>query len=126
MDTAAADVGIALCASADLVDGESAVAFEVCYQGQNMRAFAIRYQGQVHAYLNQCSHVAMEMDMREGHFFDDSGCWLLCANHGAAFQPDTGAQVAGPGRGGLMKIALSEKNGLVRWHTAPLLQPIVW
>ena len=121
-----AEQAIDLCASADLHEGGRAVVFELRYRGQNMRAFAVRYQGQVHAYLNQCSHVAMELDIREGHFFDDSGHWLLCANHGAAFQPDTGACVAGPGRGGLLKIALSEENGLVRWHTAPLLQPIVW
>lgn len=117
---------MALCASADLADGGRAVVFDVCYRGENMRAFAIRYQGQAHAYLNQCSHVAMEMDIREGHFFDADGRWLLCANHGAVFQPDTGTCAGGPGRGGLVKIAVTEENGLVHWHTAPLLQPIVW
>ena len=74
---------IPLCASADLLDGGRAVAFDVHYRGQSLRAFAIRYQGGVHAYLNQCTHVAMEMDFKEGHFFDDSGCRLICSTHGA-------------------------------------------
>ncbi|WP_312303244.1 Rieske (2Fe-2S) protein [Diaphorobacter nitroreducens] len=109
---------IDLCPSEALVDGGRAVAFDVRYYGQICRAFAIRYQGRVHAYLNRCTHVPMEMDYQEGQFFDDTGRWLLCATHGAAYQPDTGACAGGPCRGGLVKIALSEEGGRVRWHTA--------
>ena len=47
-----------LCASAQLRDGGAAVPFDVVYAGQTCRAFAIRYEGQVHAYLNRCTHVA--------------------------------------------------------------------
>ena len=109
---------IDLCPSEALVDGGRAVAFDVRYCGQICRAFAIGYQGRVHAYLNRCTHVPMEMDYQEGQFFDDTGRWLLCATHGAAYQPDTGACAGGPCRGGLVKIALSEEGGRVRWHTA--------
>lgn len=56
---------LALCNSADLVDGGLAVAFDVRYAGQTCRAFAIRYRGVPHAYLNRCTHVAMEMDYQE-------------------------------------------------------------
>ena len=115
---------IPLCASADLLDGGRAVAFDVHYRGQSLRAFAIRYQGGVHAYLNRCPHVAMEMDLREGHFFDDSGCRIICATHGALFAPDTGACLGGPARGPLVKVALSEEQGMVYWHTAPDLQAV--
>ena len=115
---------IPLCASADLLDGGRAVAFDVHYRGQSLRAFAIRYQGGVHAYLNQCTHVAMEMDFKEGHFFDDSGCRLICSTHGALFAPDTGACLGGPARGPLVKVALSEEQGMVYWHTAPDLQAV--
>ena len=113
-----------LCPSADLVDGGRAVGFDVLYAGQSQRAFAIRYQGQVHAYLNRCSHVPMEMDYQPNRFFDDSGRWLLCATHGATYAPDTGTCVAGPCRGGLVKIALTESDGMVHWHTASHIQPI--
>lgn len=113
-----------LCASTDLIDGGLAVGFDVHFAGQSSRAFAIRYQGVVHAYLNRCSHVPMEMDYQPGRFFDDTGHWLLCATHGAAYQPSTGRCAGGSCRGGLVKIALSEGEGRVRWHTAHNLQPV--
>ena len=118
------DDAIALCASADLADSGTAVPFEVVYGGQSCRAFAIRYQGEVHAYLNRCAHVAMEMDFQANRFFDSSGDWLICATHGALYQPQTGQCRGGPCRGGLVKIALSERDGVVHWHTAPNLQPL--
>jgi len=115
---------IALCASADLVDGGLAVPFDVMYAGQTCRAFAVRWRGTVHAYLNRCRHVAMELDYQPNRFFDDSGQWLLCATHGAAYRPDTGECAGGPCRGGLVRIALSEHRGVVHWHTAYNLQPV--
>src|SRR5215510_1153148 len=99
---------IPLCNAADLVEGGRAVPFDVVHAGQTCRAFAVRFEGAVHAYLNRCSHVAMELDFQPDRFFDDSGQWLLCATHGAVYQPDTGECAGGPCRGGLVKIAMSE------------------
>lgn len=120
MDGAAID----LCNSADLVEGGRAVGFDVVFGGQTCRAFAVRFDGRAHAYLNRCTHVAMEMDYQEGRFFDDSGQWLLCATHGAVYRPGTGECAGGPCRGALVKIALSESQGVVRWHTAWNLTPV--
>jgi nitrite reductase/ring-hydroxylating ferredoxin subunit len=117
-------VKVALCQSTDLVNSGVAVPFDVVYGGQTCRAFAIRFQGQAHAYVNRCTHVAMEMDYRPGHFFDITGLWLICATHGALYQPDTGACRGGPCRGGLSKIDISEYDGVVHWHTAYNLKPI--
>jgi nitrite reductase/ring-hydroxylating ferredoxin subunit len=124
LEDASAEKIIALCNSAELLDGGKAVAFDVAFAGQTCTAFAIRYQGQVHAYLNRCTHVAMELDWQPGQFFDDTGQWLLCATHGAAYKPDTGECGGGPCRGGLVKIRLSEAHGVVHWHTAFNLQPL--
>lgn len=115
---------IALCASTDLANGGLAVPFDVVFAGQTCRAFAIRYQGQAHGYLNRCAHVAMEMDFQPNRFFDISGDWLICATHGALYQPQTGQCRSGPCRGGLIKITLSEGDGAVHWHTAHNLQPL--
>ena len=117
---------IPLCNSAELVEGGRAVSFDVVHQGESVRAFAIRFDGLPHAYLNRCTHIAMEMDYQPDRFFDDSGQWLLCATHGAAYQPDTGDCAGGPCRGALVKIALSEHDGVVRWHTDWNLQPLVF
>ena len=118
------DTQLPLCGSVELVDGGLAVPFDVVYAGQTCRAFAIRYLGQAHAYLNRCSHVAMEMDYQPNRFFDLTGHWLICATHGALYSPKTGACKGGPCRGGLIKIAVTERDGVVHWHTGPQLQPV--
>jgi nitrite reductase/ring-hydroxylating ferredoxin subunit len=99
---------VPLCRSTDLSNGGLAVPFDVVFAGQTCRAFAIRYQGVPHAYLNRCTHVAMEMDFQPDRFFDDT---------------DTGECAGGPCRGGLVKIELTELDGVVHWHTAYNLKP---
>lgn len=115
---------IPLCNAADLQEGGLAVPFDVVYAGQTCRAFAIRFEGQPQAYLNRCSHVAMELDLQPNKVFDGSGQWLICSSHGAEYNPATGDCVGGPCRGGLVKIALSEERGVVHWHTAYNLIPL--
>jgi nitrite reductase/ring-hydroxylating ferredoxin subunit len=114
----------ALCNSRDLLEGGLAVPFDVIYAGQTCRAFAVRYEGMVHAYLNRCTHVAMELDWQPNRVFDAGGQWLLCASHGAAYRPDTGQCAGGPCQGGLVKIELSEIEGVVYWHSAYNLKPL--
>lgn len=115
---------VPLCNSAELLNSGQAVPFDVVYAGQTCRAFAIRFEGQVYAYLNRCTHVAMEMDFQPNRFFDSTGQWLMCATHGAVYQPQTGACRDGPCRGGLVKIDLVEFDGVVHWHTAYNLKPL--
>jgi nitrite reductase/ring-hydroxylating ferredoxin subunit len=106
---------IPLCHSNELSDGGLAVPFDVIYGGQTCRAFAIRFKGVAHAYLNRCSHVAMEMDT--------TGQFLICSTHGALYRPDSGACAGGPCNGGLIPITLSEQGGVVHWHTDFNLKP---
>ncbi len=61
-------------------------------------AFAVRWQGGVYAYLNQCPHAGGPLDF-EGQVLESSGRFLMCARHGAIFEPDTGRCVGGPCRG---------------------------
>lgn len=117
---------IFLCASDALQDSADAVPFDVMYCGQSNRAFAVRYAREVHAYLNRCTHVPMEMDYQPNKFFDLTGHWLICATHGAMYSPRTGMCRSGPCRGGLVKIALTESDNQVHWHTAPNLQPVIF
>ena len=115
---------VRLCGSDALQESGIGLRFEVVAGGNRCPAFAIRHGGQVHAYLNRCAHVAMEMDFQPNQFFDSSGNWLVCATHGALYQPQTGQCRGGPCRGGLIKITLSEQDGVVHWHTAFNLQPL--
>ena len=113
-----------LCRSDELQEGGLACPFDVVYAGQTCRAFAVRYQGAVHAYLNRCSHVAMEMDWQPNRFFDLTGHYLVCGSHGAMFRPDTGHCVHGPGRGPLLKIEALEHDGVVFWRSQYHLKPV--
>ena len=124
MSTTADDKLYPLCCSGDLVNGGPAVPFDVVFGGQTCRAFAVRFQDQAHAYLNRCTHVAMELDWQPNRFFDHTGRWLVCATHGATYAPDTGACAGGPCRGGLVKIGLVEQGGAVRWRSQYNLQPL--
>lgn len=110
-------VWMPLCPSSELVNGGLAVPFDVIDAGRAVRAFAIRFEDTVYAYLNECTHVPMEMDWQPNQFWDDTGRWLLCSTHGAAYQAQTGACVGGPCRGGLKKIDVKESSGMVFWRT---------
>lgn len=118
------EVPIALCNSHHLADAGEAVAFDVVFGGHTCRAFAIRHEGRAHAYVNRCTHVAMEMDWQPNRFFDDSGQWLLCSTHGAAYRPDSGECAGGPCRGGLVKIELDERDGVVYWLPQWNIKPV--
>ena len=117
---------IPLCNSGELQEQGLGVPFDVVYGGQTCRAFAIRFEGQPRAYLNRCSHVAMELDFQPNRFFDDSGQLIVCATHGAVYCPLTGKCMGGPGRGGLISIELSEIDGVIHWHTSHILKPLTF
>lgn len=76
-----------------------------------MPAFVIRYEGRVHAYLNVCAHQELELDWLAGEFFDAEGKLLVCAAHGAVYEPDTGRCVGGPCAGrGLVRLPVRERE----------------
>jgi nitrite reductase/ring-hydroxylating ferredoxin subunit len=103
-----------ICSSAALADSGLGVRFEVEYFGQPAPAFAVRYAGQVHAYLNRCAHVPMELDWQEGVFFDSAGRDLLCSTHGATYDAQSGRCLGGPcNRAPLLKLRVEERHGNV-------------
>jgi len=103
-----------ICASAGLAEAGDGVRFEVTRYGVREPAFAIRFGGKVHAYLNRCAHVPVELDWNPGKFFDAEGLVLLCSTHGAMYDPETGACLGGPcSRGALPRLAVVERDGMV-------------
>ena len=103
-----------ICASADLVDAGRGVRFETVFRGQTAAAFVVRHEGCVHAYLNRCSHVAMELDWMPGLFFDLEGRDLICSTHGAIYSASSGKCLGGPCYGGpLIKLAVEERDGFI-------------
>jgi nitrite reductase/ring-hydroxylating ferredoxin subunit len=101
-----------ICAADDLEEGGPGVRFEVKRGGERVPAFAIRWRGEVRAYLNRCGHLPAEMDWQPGEFFDFSRLYLICATHGALYDPADGACIGGPCNGrGLRVVAVAERDG---------------
>jgi nitrite reductase/ring-hydroxylating ferredoxin subunit len=122
-----ADAGplIALCPSAQLQERGDGHRFEVEDAGQAVGAFAVRFNGQVRGFLNRCAHVAMELDWVPGQFFDLDRESLVCATHGALYDPADGRCLGGAcgGHGGLRRLDVFEADGTVYWRPEPGLRP---
>ncbi len=98
-----------ICDSTHLAEKGDGIRFTVRRGNQSIPAFAVRYEGRVYAYLNQCAHRDVELDWEEGKFFDADQRYLICATHGALYEPTTGVCVDGPcRRGGLHAIEVEE------------------
>ncbi|NUZ06953.1 Rieske (2Fe-2S) protein [Piscinibacter koreensis] len=105
-----------LCASDALVEKGTAVLFDVLQFREPLRAFALRFEGRVVAYLNRCAHVPAEMDWLPGEFLDSSREFIICSIHGAEYAPASGRCVGGPcGRGKLQPVEVFEQDGAVFW-----------
>ena len=103
-----------ICASAALTEGGPGVRFKLQMHGAPAAAFAIRYDGRVYAYLNSCAHIPVELDWMEGEFFDKAGLYLICATHGATYEPETGHCIMGPCKGQhLIAVKVEERGGQV-------------
>lgn len=103
-----------ICPASELEDGGLGVRFLVARGGETIPAFAIRWRGQVHAYLNRCGHVPIELDWQEGEFFDYSRLYLICSTHGALYDPATGACRGGRCEGrGLTPVPVEERDGAI-------------
>jgi nitrite reductase/ring-hydroxylating ferredoxin subunit len=114
---AAEATGLYLCESADLIERGRAVGFHVVHFRQPARAFALRFDGAVVAYLNRCVHVPTEMDWQEGEFLDSEREFIICSIHGATYEPRSGRCAGGPcGRGSLTRVATRECEGRVYWY----------
>jgi nitrite reductase/ring-hydroxylating ferredoxin subunit len=105
---------IAICESVALLDGADGVRFSVQRGNENVPAFVVRHDGVVSAYLNRCGHIPVELDWMPGQFFDTEGVYLLCATHGALYEPASGRCAGGPCNGrGLEPVAVEEREGHV-------------
>ena len=103
-----------LCRSVYLNVGGKGWRFEVQKDGEKQPAFAVRSSVGVSAFLNKCGHRDLELDWTPGEFFDLDARLLICATHGALYDPQTGACKGGPCNGvGLHSLSVTEEGGLV-------------
>lgn len=116
---------VRLCASDALAEKGLAFVFDVLQWREPARAFVLRFDGRVVGYLNRCVHVPSEMDWQPGEFLDSRQEFILCATHGAAYEPLSGRCVAGPcGRGKLTMLRVEERDGDVYWYPSRDTRPV--
>jgi nitrite reductase/ring-hydroxylating ferredoxin subunit len=114
-----------LCPSAELVERGLAFVWDVVQWRQPARAFVLRFDGALRAYLNRCVHVPTEMDWQPGEFLDMDKRWILCSIHGAMYEPADGRCVGGPcGRGRLTPLRVEEEGGQVYWYPSRDIRPV--
>lgn len=61
-----------------------------------LEAMLINVDGDLYAYLNRCRHVGISLDWVDNQFFTEDKRYLICANHGATYEPRTGECIWGP------------------------------
>ena len=116
-----------LCDARALQERGRAWVWDVLEFGRPLRAFALRFDGTVRAYLNRCVHVPTEMDWQEGEFLDLDRRWILCSIHGASYEPADGHCVGGPcGRGRLTALVVHEEAGQVYWYPSRDIKPVAF
>lgn len=119
------EAGEYLCAPDALGERGRARLFDVLWHGEPVRAFALRFDGRVVAYVNRCVHVPSELDWNPGEFLDADRRFIVCAVHGATYEPGNGRCVGGPcGRGRLTEIRVQERADGVYWYPSASIRPL--
>lgn len=109
--SASADEDCVIFNSDDLQNAGKGLRFAMPALGEFASGFVVRFHGKPYAYVNQCAHVSVELDWNEGEFFNMQKDYLICATHGAHYQPDTGFCVMGPCKGKRLKpLAVIEQD----------------
>jgi nitrite reductase/ring-hydroxylating ferredoxin subunit len=123
--------GLRVCAGEELAERGTAVQWDVLLYRQPARAFALRVDGAVVAYINRCAHVPTEMDWQAGEFWDMDKRDILCSIHGASYNPRDGRCVGGPcGKGRLLAVRVEERYPHpdaaleVYWYPSRDIQPV--
>ena len=63
---------------------------------RDLEALLVNFEGRHFAYINRCPHTGITLDCVNNQFFSSDHRYLLCATHGAVFEPPTGECIWGP------------------------------
>lgn len=86
--------GTVICKSIDVELGASA-SFDLT----GVPVLLVRSKKGLFAYVNACPHQYLPLDYRKGNVLSTNGARLLCSNHDARFDVETGEGVSGYGEG---------------------------
>lgn len=96
-----------VCTLAELPEGSSRE-----FQLNGVAIFLVHHHGQLRAWRNWCPHWGVELNLLPDAFFDKAQRYLICTNHGALFEPDSGHCIEGPcGGDNLISLPLTLIDG---------------
>jgi nitrite reductase/ring-hydroxylating ferredoxin subunit len=76
--------------------------------------FAVKRDGKIFVYRNQCPHLGVELNWQKDKFLDFDNTMIQCFTHGALFVIESGECLAGPCHGKYLEsIPTVERDGAV-------------
>ena len=101
------------------IEEPGALEFRVGEDDWPFRGVIVRWQSEVYAYANSCAHLGHPLNLAPDRFFNTDQTLLICASHGALFEPDTGLCVGGPCPGASLRELPCRLEGEGIYVTAP-------
>jgi nitrite reductase/ring-hydroxylating ferredoxin subunit len=98
------------CAASAVPPGGTA-RFQLERDGRAVAGFIVNLGGRHFAYVNRCPHAGTPLDLWPNEFLSEDGRYLVCATHGAVFEPDSGRCVEGPCPGARLEPLSVETDG---------------
>ncbi len=95
---------------ADLGPGETRI-FDYDEGGWDQTGFVVNHAGRLYVYTNRCPHVPYSLDFGDGELMSLDRRAVMCANHGARFDPASGRCFAGPPIGRSLSALPFERDG---------------
>ncbi len=74
----------------------STIKFFIKKDGEDQPGFVVLFNSKYYAYRNKCQHLAVELDWENNKFFEAEERFIVCATHGALYEPSTGKCISGP------------------------------
>lgn len=113
MTAAKKSSGKLISAVGELAPGKSKK-FTMRRGGREFEALLVNYEGNHFAYVNRCPHTGMTLDWVDNQFFSSDNRYLMCATHGAVFEPPSGECIWGPCVGlSLQRLPIDIKDGQI-------------
>lgn len=63
---------------------------------RELEGMLVNFDGNLFAYINRCPHTGITLDWVNNQFFSSDKRYVMCATHGAVFEPATGECIWGP------------------------------
>jgi nitrite reductase/ring-hydroxylating ferredoxin subunit len=95
----------------EILDNLQVRNFQIVISGKLCDAFVMKHDGNFFAYLNECKHLPVPLDMYAATVFNTSKTAFQCHQHGAVYDFQTGLCTEGPCKGATLTALAIEKRG---------------